>query len=91
MYLADAANEIGVSSITLKRWILSGKVPDVARDKNNWRIFTKEDVVRIRNYHLQVSEPPTISYQPISPKHTVASFLLASAVLILGLRMPDLT
>lgn len=74
MYLADAANEIGVSSITLKRWILSGKVPDVARDKNNWRIFTKEDVVRIRNYHLQVSEPPTISYQPISPKHTVASF-----------------
>lgn len=74
MYLADAAKEIGVSSITLKRWILSGKVPDVARDKNNWRIFTKDDIKRIQNYHLQVSEPPPITYQSESPKHTVASF-----------------
>lgn len=74
MYLSDAAKEIGVSSITLKRWILSGKVPDVARDKNNWRIFTADNIERIRNYHLQVSEPPPVPYQPKSPKHTVASF-----------------
>lgn len=74
MYLADAANEIGVSSITLKRWILSGKVPDVARDKNNWRIFTRDDIARIRNYHQQVSEPQPIPYQARSQKHTVASF-----------------
>ncbi len=74
MYLADAAKEIGVSSITLKRWILSGTVLDVARDKNNWRVFNNGDIERIRNYHLQISEPAQVTYYPEKPKHTVASF-----------------
>jgi DNA (cytosine-5)-methyltransferase 1 len=74
MYLADAAREVGVSAITLKRWLLGGKLADVARDRNSWRIFDTADVARIRKYHLQVREPPTEGYATKSPKHTIASF-----------------
>ena len=74
MHLTDAAKEIGVSSITLKRWLLSGKVSDVARDKNNWRIFNSDDIGRIRDYHLQISEPSPGPYLPERPRRTVASF-----------------
>jgi excisionase family DNA binding protein len=45
---AEAAKELGVSKPTLLRWIKNGKVPDVARDRRNWRVFTLEDVERIR-------------------------------------------
>ena len=74
MRLADAAREIGVSAITLKRWILSGKLADVARDKNNWRIFDADDITRIRNFHLRVEEPANRGYGESSHNHTVASF-----------------
>ncbi len=74
MHLTDLAKEIGVSSITLKRWLLSGKISDVARDKNNWRIFNSDDIGRVRNYHLQISEPSPEPYLPERPRHTVASF-----------------
>lgn len=74
MYLADAAREVGVSAITLKRWLLGGKLADVARDKNNWRIFDAADVARIRKYHMQVREPSTEVYAVEPPEYTVASF-----------------
>lgn len=74
MHIAEAAKEIGVSAITLKRWLLNGRVPDVARDKNNWRVFTYEDVERIRHYHLQACETPPETYSVKRERHTVASF-----------------
>lgn len=55
--LSEAAKEIGISSITLKRWLLSGKVVEVARDRNGWRIFTNEDIERIKRYANQRIEP----------------------------------
>lgn len=48
--LASAAKEIGVSAITLKRWLLSGKLADVARNRNGWRVFSPEDVRRIKRF-----------------------------------------
>jgi excisionase family DNA binding protein len=44
----EAAHELGVSKPTLLRWIKDGKVTDVKRDRNNWRVFTADDVRRIR-------------------------------------------
>ena len=55
--LSKAAKEIGISPITLKRWLLSGKVEEVARDRNWWRIFTNEDIERIKRYANQRIEP----------------------------------
>ncbi len=55
--LKDAAAEIGVAPITLKRWLLDGKVAEVARDRNGWRLFTEADVGRIKRYALTIREP----------------------------------
>jgi DNA-binding transcriptional MerR regulator len=55
--LSDAAKRIGVSSITLKRWLLQHKVDEVDRDRNGWRIFTVQDVERIRKYAEKVIPP----------------------------------
>lgn len=49
-FLTQAANKIGVAPITLKRWLLEGKVADVMRDRKGWRIFTQRDVKRIKTY-----------------------------------------
>jgi DNA (cytosine-5)-methyltransferase 1 len=48
--LKEAAEMIGVAPVTLKRWLLTEKVPEVARDRNNWRSFTDADVRRIREF-----------------------------------------
>jgi DNA (cytosine-5)-methyltransferase 1 len=44
----EAAKELGLSKSTLLRWFREGRVSDVARDRNNWRIFTSADIERIR-------------------------------------------
>ncbi len=48
--IKQAAEEIGVSVITLKRWLLSGKVSDVSRDRNGWRMFNPTDIRRLRAF-----------------------------------------
>ena len=55
--LSRAAKEIGISPITLKRWLIAGKVGEVPRDRNGWRIFTKDDIDRIKNYANYRIEP----------------------------------
>jgi DNA-binding transcriptional MerR regulator len=45
---AAAAKTLGVSKATLLRWFKQGKVDDVGRDRNGWRVFTSADVLRIR-------------------------------------------
>ncbi|QOC22581.1 DNA (cytosine-5-)-methyltransferase [Wenzhouxiangella sp. AB-CW3] len=74
MRLTKAAQEIGVSPITLKRWLLSGKVEDVARDKNNWRHFREEDIYRIKAYHLSGTSEALEIREPGPFDHKVASF-----------------
>lgn len=56
--LKEAAERVGVAPITLKRWLLSGKVAEVPRDRNGWRLFTEKDIVRIRRFASRVV-PPT--------------------------------
>lgn len=45
---AEAAKKLGVSRPTLLRWFAEKRVGDVGRDHNNWRVFTRQDVERIR-------------------------------------------
>jgi len=44
----EAAKELGLSKSTLLRWFREGRIPDVKRDRNNWRVFTTADIERIR-------------------------------------------
>jgi DNA-binding transcriptional MerR regulator len=47
---AQAARQIGISAITLKRWLLKKKVDEVQRNRNGWRVFTNADIRRIRAF-----------------------------------------
>jgi predicted site-specific integrase-resolvase len=55
--LKAAAEKVGVAPITLKRWLLDGKVAEVARDRNGWRAFSEADIERIRRYALTLRAP----------------------------------
>ncbi len=46
----EAAWRIGCSRSTLLRWFRAGKVADVTRDRRGWRVFTEEDISRIRRW-----------------------------------------
>jgi len=43
-----AASQLGISKSTLLRWIREKRVRDVRRDRNNWRVFSDEDIQRIK-------------------------------------------
>lgn len=55
--LKEAAKQIGVSPITLKRWLLAGRVKEVARDRNGWRVFKEGDITRIRKFAGKLELP----------------------------------
>lgn len=55
--LAEAAKQVGVAPITLKRWLLSEKVSEVQRNRNGWRIFTKTDIKRIKRFAEKLVPP----------------------------------
>lgn len=55
--LKMAAKRVGVAPITLKRWLLDGKVAEVARDRNGWRTFSEADVARIKRYAMALRDP----------------------------------
>ncbi|RLB89108.1 MAG: hypothetical protein DRH50_14185 [Deltaproteobacteria bacterium] len=57
LYTAEAAKRAGISKATLLRWLKEGKVPEVARDVRGWRVFTEEEVERIREYANTVTPP----------------------------------
>lgn len=43
-----AASQLGISKSTLLRWIRDKRVRDVRRDRNNWRVFSEQDIQRIK-------------------------------------------
>ena len=53
----QAAALVGISRNTLLRWFREGRVTDVGRDRNGWRVFTRQDVERIRAYANQKMPP----------------------------------
>jgi excisionase family DNA binding protein len=55
---SEAAQMVGVHRLTLLRWIKEGKVPDVSRDRNGWRIFSAEVISQILKYAHTVGEEP---------------------------------
>ncbi|MFZ0946465.1 MAG: hypothetical protein WB930_03405 [Syntrophobacteraceae bacterium] len=49
-FLTEAASGVGVAPITLKRWLLEGRFPEVQRDRNGWRVFTQENIQKIKAF-----------------------------------------
>lgn len=48
--ILEVAKTLGVSRQTLQRWFREGRVEDVARDHRGWRVFSPQDVQRLRQY-----------------------------------------
>lgn len=44
----QAARALGISKSTLLRLFRTGKIAEVGRDRNNWRVFHKSDIARIK-------------------------------------------
>jgi len=57
IYTAEAAKKAGISKATLLRWLKDGKIKETARDVRGWRVFTEEEVARIREYANAVIPP----------------------------------
>lgn len=74
MYINQAAEEVGVSVVTLKRWLLSKKVDEVSRDRNGWRIFKAKDIERLKEYAQQTHEVTPL----LAPLHVNQFFSAAS-------------
>ncbi|PYK66551.1 MAG: hypothetical protein DME50_05080 [Verrucomicrobia bacterium] len=53
---SEVAKLAGIHRLTLLRWIREGKMPDVSRDRNGWRIFSEEETARIVAYAMTVDE-----------------------------------
>lgn len=56
-YLKEVAEAAGVAPITLRRWLLAGKIPEVSRDRNGWRVFTSDEEAAVLRYALKKTPP----------------------------------
>lgn len=56
-YLKDVARAAGVAPITLRRWLLAGKIPEVGRDRNGWRLFTVDEEAAVLRYATKTQPP----------------------------------
>lgn len=53
---AEACQLAGISKTTLNRWTKEGVIPSVTHtDRHGWRLFTEEEISRIRNEATKVS------------------------------------
>ena len=56
-YLKEVAKAAAVAPITLRRWLLAGKIPEVSRDRNGWRLFTSNEEAAVLRYATKTQPP----------------------------------
>jgi len=54
MRVNQVARELGISETWLRRAELGGRIPKAQRDINGWRIYSQDDVERIRELLIPV-------------------------------------
>jgi len=53
---SEACRRAGISRATLFRWLKTGILEDVMRrDRKDWRLFTQDDITRIKSEATRVS------------------------------------
>ena len=53
----DVLKKVGVTRPTLYKWLKKGKIPEVSRDRNDFRLFTKKDIDNILAYKNLIKKP----------------------------------
>jgi len=56
--IGAVAKKAGVTKKTLYNWFSSGKIPEVNRDRNNYRIFDEDDLETILAYANKTTIAP---------------------------------
>jgi hypothetical protein len=51
---SEVARLAGVHRLTLLRWIREGRLVDVARDRNGWRVFSEQEAAAIIDFAKSV-------------------------------------
>ena len=58
---SEACQRAGISKATLFRWLKAGILEDVERrDRKGWRLFTQDDINRIKSEATRVSRGGTL-------------------------------
>jgi DNA-binding transcriptional MerR regulator len=83
MNTAKVAEILGISKSTLLRWISSGLVEDARRNQKGWRVWSNEDVLRLKRFAQEYKGRSEDSSQGISAQErysqAVSSSLLFAA------------
>lgn len=59
---AEACRMVGISKNTLLRWIREGSFAEVEhRDRRGWRLFTEDDLDRLRTEVYEIHKNPNSS------------------------------
>ncbi|MDO8525677.1 MAG: MerR family transcriptional regulator [Candidatus Omnitrophota bacterium] len=53
----DVLDRLMVTRPTLYKWLREGKIPEPIRDRNNFRLFTAEDIENILGYKTLIRKP----------------------------------
>ena len=48
---------VQIARTTLYKWLKDGKVPEVCRDRNHFRLFTYGDIERLIRYKNRIYKP----------------------------------
>ncbi len=54
--IAEVAKRVGIHADTLRRWVKTGKIPEPSRDRNDWRVFTEDEIQEIIRF-ANVTKP----------------------------------
>ncbi len=58
---SEACQRAGTSKATLFRWVKEGILEDIAcRDRNGWRLFSEDDINRIKSEATRVNRGGTL-------------------------------
>ena len=67
----EVLKKIGITRPTLYRWLREGKISEVMRNRNNFRLFTDKDIANILAYKYFIKKPEPNNFnnrQIISPR-----------------------
>jgi predicted site-specific integrase-resolvase len=57
---AEACEKAGISRATLFRWLKKGTFKDdLTKDRRNWRLFTEEDILRLKSEANKINKVPS--------------------------------
>ncbi len=64
----EVFRKVGISRATLLRWLKAGILKRLSRDTRGWRLFTEEDLnkIRMKANKVEIKEEP----QAIEPKNS---------------------